>query len=57
LARTVAELKIKVVTANDRKASIIASAMVDGKQEVVELAHECFANRGAAVNYLRHRGD
>jgi hypothetical protein len=53
LARTIADVKLDVMTAAGRKAGIIASAMVDGKQEVVELAHECFGNRGAAEHYLR----
>jgi hypothetical protein len=55
MARVVADLKLEVVAAEGRKASIIALAMVDGKQESVEIAHERFANPGAAVRYLRHR--
>jgi predicted nucleotidyltransferase len=56
LARAVADLKLEVMTPDGGKVGIITSAVVDGKREVVELAHECFANRGAAVNYLsQHR--
>ena len=55
MVRVVADLKLEVVTVEGRKASIIALATVDGKEESVDVAHECFANRGAAVSYLnRH---